>query len=128
MRSVQFGLVAALALGIAACDAPDGEAVSSSAGSETETGAKTNPEDPADEGSPDVNENEPDASVCGADKLDRWLNVLPSDDVKAEIREAVGHNRIRYIAPGDMVTMDFRPDRLNVETGTDGRIKLFRCG
>ena len=48
--------------------------------------------------------------------------------MNAEIREAVGHDRIRYIAPGDAVTMDLRPDRLNVETGVDGRIKLFRCG
>ena len=128
MRSVQFGLVAALALGIAACDAPSGEEATSGIETTTQAGAKTNPEDPAEAGSPEVNENEPDAAECGADKLDRWLNVLPSNDVKAEIREAVGHNRIRYIAPGDMVTMDFRPDRLNVETGADGRIKLFRCG
>jgi hypothetical protein len=89
---------------------------------------KTVPQPPADEGTPQVNANEPDASECGADRLARWLNVLPTETVREEIREAVGHDRIRYIAPGDMVTMDFRPDRLNVETGDDGRIKLFRCG
>jgi hypothetical protein len=70
----------------------------------------------------------PDADECGADTLDRGLNVLPTEPVKADIREAVGHDRIRYIAPGDVVTMDLRPDRLNVETGADGRIMLFRCG
>ena len=32
------------------------------------------------------------------------------------------------IAPGDVVTLDFSPARLNVELGEDGRIKLFRCG
>lgn len=94
----------------------------------TEAGAKTNPESPMDEASPALNQNEPDASECGADKLDRWLNVLPTETVKEEIVETVGHGRIRYIAPGDVVTMDFRPERLNVETGEDGRIKLFRCG
>lgn len=94
----------------------------------TEAGAKTNPEQPMDEASPALNANEPDATACGADKLHRWLNVLPTETVKQEITEAVGHSRIRYIAPGDVVTMDFRPDRLNVETGEDGRIKLFRCG
>lgn len=66
--------------------------------------------------------------TCGAEKLGRWLNSLPSDSVKAEIAEAAGHERIRYITPGDAVTLDYRPDRLNIETGTDGRIKLFRCG
>jgi hypothetical protein len=119
--------LAALALILSACDAPaDGD--SAPEPTVTEAGAKTNPENPADEASPAMNANEPDAAECGADQLDRWLNVLPTETVKAEIREAVGHDRIRYIAPGDVVTMDLRPDRLNVETGVDGRIKLFRCG
>ena len=69
-----------------------------------------------------------DDSGCGADRLARWLNVLPSDDVKAQIAAAVGERRIRYIGPGDVVTMDFSPSRLNVELGEDGRIKRFRCG
>ena len=111
----------ALALGLSACDA-GGDA------EQPNPAATTNPENPADEASPAMNADEPDAAECGADKLDRWLNVLPTETVKAEIREAVGHDRIRYIAPGDAVTMDLRPDRLNVETGVDGRIKLFRCG
>ena len=77
---------------------------------------------------PETTASEPEADECGAGKLGRWLNVLPTETVKAEIVEAVGHDRVRYIEPGGMVTMDFVPDRLNVETGVDGRIKLFRCG
>lgn len=73
-------------------------------------------------------DSKPDADECGADKLGRWLNLLPTETAKAEIREAVGHDRIRYIEPGDVVTMGLRPDRLNVEIGVDGRIKRFRCG
>src|SRR5688572_18591277 len=71
---------------------------------------------------------EADDSGCGADKLDRWLNVLPTDDVKAEIAATVGERPIRYYGQGDPITMDFSPARLNVELGADGRIKLFRCG
>lgn len=33
----------------------------------------------------------------------------------------------RVIGPGDAVTMDYRPDRLNVETGTDHRIAKIAC-
>jgi hypothetical protein len=65
---------------------------------------------------------------CGADKLARWRNVLPTDEVKAEIAATVGERPIRYIAPGDAVTLDFSPSRLNVELGKDGRIMRFRCG
>ena len=118
----------AFALGLSACDAGGDAEQPNPAATTTEAAATTNPENPADEASPAMNADEPDAAECGADKLDRWLNVLPTETVKAEIREAVGHDRIRYIAPGDAVTMDLRPDRLNVETGVDGRIKLFRCG
>lgn len=67
-------------------------------------------------------------STCGADKLGRWLNVLPTDDVKAEIAATVGERPIRYYTQGDPITMDFSEARLNVELGVDGRIKLFRCG
>ena len=74
------------------------------------------------------NSDEADDSGCGADKLDRWLNVLPTDDVKAAISDAVGQRPIRYIAPGDAVTLDFSPSRLNVDLGEDGRIMRFRCG
>ena len=118
----------AFALGLSACDAGGDAEQPNPAATTTEAAATTNPENPADEASPAMNADEPDAAECGADKLDRWLNVLPTETVKADIRETVGHDRIRYIAPGDAVTMDLRPDRLNVETGVDGRIKLFRCG
>ena len=74
------------------------------------------------------NSGEADDGGCGADKLANWLGVLPTDEVKAEIAATVGQRPIRYIAPGDVVTMDFSPSRLNVELGEDGRIRLFRCG
>ena len=113
---------AALALTLGACDpSAGGESTAEPAATATEAGAETNPANPADEASPTMSANEPDPAECGADKLDHWLNVLPTETVRADIREAVGHDRIRYIAPGDVVTMDFRPDRLNVETGEDGR-------
>lgn len=66
---------------------------------------------------------------CGAGEVDqRWSNSLPTTDVKAAIAEAVGDRPIRYYTQGDPITMDFNPERLNVELGADGRIKAFRCG
>ena len=71
---------------------------------------------------------EPGADECGAGKLDRWLNVLPTDTVKAEIAATVGDRPIRYYGPDDAITMDYSAERLNAELGADGRIKRFRCG
>ena len=85
--------------------------------------APTPPEEPAV-----TTSGAADDSQCGADKLDRWLNVLPTQTVKDEIAATVGDRAIRYYTQGDPITMDFSPSRLNVELGVDGRIKLFRCG
>jgi hypothetical protein len=124
--------VAALIVGLAACNAggADEPAGPDPAAEAAETGAVTNPAPTpkeAEEGS-DLQSGEADDSACGADKLDRWLNVLPTDDVKAEIAATVGERPIRYYTQGDPITMDFSEARLNVELGEDGRIKLFRCG
>lgn len=68
------------------------------------------------------------ADTCGAAKALARLNSLPSKDTLTAIRDDVGHTRVRVIQPGTAVTMDYVPNRLNVEIGTDGRIKSIRCG
>lgn len=70
----------------------------------------------------------PATDECGAAALSRYLNVSASGEMKSAIASAAGDRPIRYIAPGDAVTMDFVPSRLNAELGDDGRIKRFRCG
>ncbi len=123
---------AALFASLAACEAAgnDEPAVPEA----TETAAEetvvsqTVPDRPIAKETSQLESGEADGSGCGANKLGRWLNVLPTDDVKARIAETVGERPIRYYGQGDPITMDFSPARLNVELGEDGRIKLFRCG
>jgi hypothetical protein len=112
---------------LCACDASTDDA-ESQVDAATSSASQAQPSEPVSEEPADVTAPETDSDECGAGKLDRWLNVLPIETIKAEIADAVGHNSIRYIAPDDNVTMDFSPGRLNVETGEDGRIRLFRCG
>ena len=124
-------LVAALAiLSLGACDTPPQEE------------PLALPTDGVGSSTPVVPENAPDQSLetsgsdgagandngCGTEKLSRWLNLLPTEPVKAEIAAAVGERPIRYYTQGAGISADFRPERLNVELGVDGRIKLFRCG
>ena len=66
--------------------------------------------------------------ACRAHLLDRWLGALPTQSVKAEIAARVGDRPIRYFTVGDPITMDFNPQRLNVELRSDGRIGRFWCG
>lgn len=64
---------------------------------------------------------------CGADKLVSYVGSKASDEVVAKIRKASGAEAIRVIGPDSAVTMDFRPDRLNVSTDANGIIKAFHC-
>lgn len=67
------------------------------------------------------------ADTCGAAKAQARVNSLPSKDILAAIRDDISHSRIRVIEPGMAVTMDYVPNRLNIEVGADGRIKTIRC-
>ena len=68
------------------------------------------------------------ADGYGAAQVMDQMNLRPTPDVMAAVRRAVGHNRVRIVAPDSVVTMDMRPDRLNLETGPDGKIRSIRCG
>jgi hypothetical protein len=68
----------------------------------------------------------PEADLCGAGRFKQYVGQFYSAETGARILAAAG--QVRTIRPGDAVTMDFRPDRLNLEIGEDGRITRFRCG
>jgi hypothetical protein len=142
-RPLPFAL--AFALGLAACqpaDTPVGPEASEAPGAvEPSAAPASSSATPTSTDSVLVSPVKPGATAtsgpdtaksedsCGADKVsERWLNSLPTADVKSAIAKAVGERPIRYYGEGDAITMDFSPQRLNVELGKDGRIKLFRCG
>ena len=112
---------------LGACEAAESERSVSGPQEVAQGNSVSNPAPAPEQGITPMPMDEGEAG-CGADKLDRWLNVLPTDTVKADIAAQVGERPIRYYTQGDPVTLDFIPSRLNVELGKDGRIKLFRCG
>lgn len=42
--------------------------------------------------------------------------------------QLTGARTIRWIRPADMVTMDYREDRLNIELDAGNRVTRLRCG
>lgn len=60
---------------------------------------------------------------CGARKLAGIID-RPSD--LPGLPEA--SSTVRFLNPDSMATMDFRPDRLNIEVNAEGRIWKLRCG
>lgn len=68
----------------------------------------------------------PDTSAenaCGA----KDLQGLTGQSVRVLETMRFG-TELRLIRPGTAVTMDFRPDRLNIETDADERITRVYCG
>ena len=65
---------------------------------------------------------EPDTDQCNAASL-QGLVGQPG----TVLRDMMLRAGTRVINPGDAVTMDFRPDRLNIEIGTSGRIEKVAC-
>ncbi|MBV1687423.1 hypothetical protein KRR38_06960 [Novosphingobium sp. G106] len=114
-----IGLIAALML--AACTQPDSQVPAPAVTPVPSPTAQPAP--PSESAKP-----EPAADECGASKLGSYMGQAAAADTMVKIKQTIGHERIRTINPGDAVTMDFRPDRLNVEVGEDGRIKRLRCG
>lgn len=80
-------------------------------------------------------------SACGGkDRTEEPDIVLPTDSCgalrlqglvgqPAEVLESIRFTQpVRVVGPGQPVTMDFNPQRLNVETTDADRIKRLACG
>lgn len=65
--------------------------------------------------------------TCGAAMLGSYIGQPASDSTIAAIREWRGDNPVRVIRPGTIVTMDYRPQRLNIDVDESGTITGFRC-
>jgi hypothetical protein len=72
--------------------------------------------------------DEATAAACGADRAARYIGRQATPALRAEVGALVGDRRIRWIAPGDAVTMDFSPSRLNMMLDERATITEARCG
>lgn len=60
--------------------------------------------------------------VCGASAFDYLLGSAAADIDQTTLPEGA-----RIITPQTMVTEDFRPERLNIITDTDGNVSQLSC-
>lgn len=65
--------------------------------------------------------------AAAADALGVWTGK-PYDEAEESITGGEGVATVRVIRPGDMVTKDFRPDRLNVELDGEDTVTKIYCG
>jgi hypothetical protein len=65
---------------------------------------------------------------CRAAGAAAELGKTADEKVVDDARYAAGAMRTRVIRPGQVVTMELDPQRLNIEVDETGRIRRLRCG
>ncbi|MDE2562255.1 MAG: hypothetical protein KGL48_08410 [Sphingomonadales bacterium] len=68
------------------------------------------------------------SDACGANRLADLIGQPDSPALRQNMRQRVGLEPIRWIRPGEAVTQDFVPGRLNVIFGQDNHVRTLRCG
>jgi hypothetical protein len=77
---------------------------------------------------PPVAPERPPAGTCHIDRLFKLVGRPATPELGAEAQRRSGAARLRFIRPGDMVTMELDPQRLNIHLDSQGRIDHFICG
>ena len=70
----------------------------------------------------------PAAGNCQAAPAQFAIGYAVTRDLLEEARRRAGASRVRVIQPGQVVTMEFAADRLNVEVSEANRVLRVRCG
>ncbi|WP_413061367.1 I78 family peptidase inhibitor [Sphingomonas carotinifaciens] len=70
----------------------------------------------------------PEGGACRADRAQDLVGKPWAPAGEAAVLKRTGARALRVVGPDTMVTMDYRPDRLNVETDAGGIVTRLRCG
>jgi hypothetical protein len=68
------------------------------------------------------------AGRCDAAPVQQLVGRQSTTEIGTEARSRSGAASIRWIRPGDVVTMDYREDRLNIHLDARGRVARLVCG
>lgn len=66
--------------------------------------------------------------VCNAEPAQHLVGRPATQELAAEAMRLTGAGMMRWIPEGAMVTMDYRPDRLNIELDGENKVAKIRCG
>ena len=106
LKSLAVSMVVAGLGGLTACTTPGGL---------PSTGTSPMPPPPA-------------ASACNAQGAQFAIGKIPGASVVEEARQRSGSYMARVLRPGQVVTMEFNAQRLNLDLNTAGVITRVRCG
>lgn len=68
------------------------------------------------------------SGLCNADPVQNLLGKAPRPDVLSQAKQLSGAKQIRTLLPGQVMTMEYNPERLNVLVGDADTITRINCG
>jgi len=77
---------------------------------------------PAPPGGPPV------GGTCNAARAQGLIGRAASAQLGSEALRLTGARDVRWIGPNMAVTLEYREDRLNIETDAQNRVRAIRCG
>ncbi len=70
----------------------------------------------------------PSATACNAEAVQAFVGRAATGDTVDAARLAAGAELVRVIKPGQMVTLDYRSERLNLYLDAAGAVERVSCG
>jgi hypothetical protein len=86
------------------------------------------PATPPAEGNQMPQEQASEGGRCDAAKAQSLVGQPESAAIAEQARQQSGARTVRWLRPGQIVTMEYRDDRLNLELDSQGKIIAIRCG
>jgi hypothetical protein len=68
------------------------------------------------------------AFTCDAAPAQSLVGRPATTELAAEAQRLSGAGIVRWLQPGQIVTMEFREDRLNIELDAQNKVVAIRCG
>ncbi|MYZ45850.1 I78 family peptidase inhibitor [Schauerella aestuarii] len=68
------------------------------------------------------------AGECNSGPVQKAIGTAMSQSVLDQLRSQSGSGSARVLKPGEMITMEYNPSRLNVLVDAQGAITAVRCG
>lgn len=70
----------------------------------------------------------PPQGQCDAAAIADLVGQAATPEIGAEAMRRSGSARVRWLRPGDVMTMDYSLQRLNIHLDAQGRVDHFACG
>jgi hypothetical protein len=67
-------------------------------------------------------------SICDASRAAFAIGEPLTPDLMDEAQDAAGAETVRLIRPGQVVTLEYQADRLNIELDDSDRVAALTCG